>query len=92
LKIQAQGIQLRNISQLAMATSIDGITVMGRLESVAYAAERNTFQLVIGGNTLHVPGTHPVEIRRTAEADALVTANDIGHDVADSLEAVERAA
>lgn len=87
MRITAKDIQLRNLQQLAQATSIDGITVMGRLESVAFAKERYTYQLVIGGNTLHVPADHPLDIRRTAEADALVVANDVHYDIADSLEA-----
>ena len=86
MKVQAKGLQLRNISQLAQAKSVDGITVMGRLDSVAYDG-RNTYMLSIGGHTLHVPGDHPIDIRRTAVVDALVIANDIAEDVADSLEA-----
>jgi len=62
------------------------MTVMGRLDSVAYDG-RNTYMLSIGGHVLHVPADHPIDIRRTAVADALVIANDIGMDVADSLEA-----
>jgi len=91
LKITASGLQLRNVDQLAQAKSVDGITIMGRLDSVAYDG-RNTYMLSIGGHTLHVPGDHPIDIRRTAVADALVMANDIAEDVADSLEAAENAA
>jgi len=84
LKIIARQLQLRNISQLAQATTLDGITTMGRLDSVSYDSS-GTYALSIGGCVFNVPAEHPIEIRRTASTDALVTANDIQEDVLDRL-------
>jgi hypothetical protein len=73
---------MRNISQLAKVTSIDGITVMGRLNEVAYDAN-GTYALSVGKSVLHVPGDWPVDIRRSAQLDTLVNISD---DLSEGLE------
>jgi len=75
MRVTAQTLQLRNVSQLAQTTTIDGMTVMGRLDSICYDAN-GTYALSIGGHLFHVPASHPVEIRRTANLDELVTISD----------------
>jgi hypothetical protein len=85
LKITARQLQLRNIEQLAQTTTLDGITTMGRLDSVSYDSD-GTYALSIGGCVFNVPSDHPIDIRRTASADALVIANDIAEDMVDRLE------
>ena len=82
MRIQANGLQLRNIGQLARVVTLDGVTVMGRLNEVASC--KDVYALVIGGSVFEVPGDHPVDIRRSANLDALVNISD---DVAEQLEA-----
>jgi hypothetical protein len=82
MKVQADGLQLRNVGQLAQAVTLDGITVMGRLDAVSYD-KNGTYALSIGRNVFHVPADHPVIIRRSAQLDALVNISD---DLAAELE------
>jgi hypothetical protein len=82
MKVIASGLQLRNIGQLARVTTLDGVTVMGRLNEVA--SKENVYALVIGGSVFEVPGDHPVDIRRSANLDALVNISD---DISEGLEA-----
>ena len=79
-------LQLRNIAQLAQTTTLDGITTMGRLDSVSFDRD-GTYALSIGGCVFNVPADHPIHIRRTAQTDALVIGNDIQEDIVDKLEA-----
>jgi len=84
VRVQAVGLQLRNIGQLAQATTLDGITVMGRLDAVSYD-NTGRYALSIGRNVFRVPADHPIDIRRSAQLDALVYANEISEDIVESL-------
>jgi len=70
VRITANQIQLRNLQQLARTTTLDGVTVMGRLNEVCY--REDVYALTIGGSTFQVPADHPIDIRRSANLDALV--------------------
>ena len=82
MKVQASGLQLRNIGQLARTTTLDGVTVMGRLNEVCY--REDVYALTIGGSTFQVSADHPIDIRRSANLDALVNISD---GIDDGLEA-----
>lgn len=86
MKVQASGLQLRNIGQLARATTLDGVTIMGRLDGVAFSGS-GEYILSIGRYPLSVPADHPIDIRRSADLDALVYGNENTGDIADRLEA-----
>lgn len=91
MRITASQIQLRNVGQLAQATTLEGVTIMGRLDGVAFSGDGN-YILSIGRNGFKVPGDHPVDIRRSANLDALVNGNENTGDIADRLEADDAAA
>ena len=82
MKVQASGLQLRNIGQLAQVT-LDGVTIMGRLDGVAFRGDGD-YILSIGRQALSVPADHSVIIRRSANLDALVNISD---GIDDGLEA-----
>lgn len=75
MRITADQIQLRNLTQLAKVTKPNGVTVMGRLNEVSYGGSV-FYTLTVGGSTFTVPADHPVDIRRSANLDELVTISD----------------
>lgn len=82
MKIRANQIQLRNVGQLASIDE-DGYTTMGRLDGIRHDSE--TFTLQIAGYTFHVDGDYPIDIRRTANLDAMVNNLEVSKDIVDRL-------
>ena len=87
MRIVAKQLQLRNLQELA-ATTVDGTTYMGRLDSVV--SSLLGYDVVIGGHSITLDAGHPLEIRRTAISESLQLANELQEDLIDSL-AVEDA-
>ena len=77
MKIPASGLRLVNVGQL-IEVAIKGTTLMGKLERVKlhpHGHSLNQFEaevtLRISGDTIVVPATHTVNIRRSAELHEL---------------------
>lgn len=88
MRIIARQLQLRNLQELA-ATTVDGTTYMGQLESVV--SSLLGYEVSIGGTLLKLDASHPIEIRRTAISESLQLANELQEEYLDSLE-VEKVA
>ena len=89
MRIMAKQLLLKNLGELA-ATTVDGTTYMGQLESVTSGLLG--YEVVIGGHVLKLDAGHPLEIRRTAISESLQLANELQEELIDSLEADDAAA